>query len=70
MSGTVDPNSTVIIDELQKLNGQAAGILTILIEDQHIDESIQNALSAVRDIVLRMDPLQTELHYLQSARSR
>lgn len=68
MSGAVDPNSTVIIDELQKLNGQAAGILTILIEDQHIDESMQNALSAVRDIVLRMDPLQAELHELKGSK--
>ena len=68
MSGAVDPNSTVIIDELQKLNGQAAGILTILIEDPQLDESVQNALSAVRDIVLRMDPLQAELHELKGAK--
>lgn len=55
-------DSTFIIDELQKLNGQAAGILAILMENQEIDESIQNALWAVRDIVLKMDSLQFELH--------
>lgn len=59
----MSPNdSTDIIDELQKLNGQAAGIITILMERQGIDESIQNTLWAVRDLVLRMDSLQAELH--------
>lgn len=58
-----EQNSTVVIDELQKLSGQAAGILTILMENQDFDESIQNALWAVRDIVLQMDSLQTTLHY-------
>jgi hypothetical protein len=68
MSKSANPNSTVIIDELQKLNGQAAGILTILIEAHHIDESIQSALSATRDIVLRMDPLQAELHKMKGSK--
>ena len=67
MSNSPNPNSTVIYDELQELNGQAAGIPTILIEDPHLDESMQNAISAVRDIVLRMDPLQAELHKLKSS---
>ena len=37
-------------------------------ERESIPESeLQNAISAARDIVLRMDPLQTELHKLKSS---
>lgn len=61
MIGTDSP--TAIIDELQKLGDQVTGILTVVIEDQHIDKSIQGALSAARDLVRRMDALQTELHH-------
>lgn len=59
---TTKYRSTELIDELQKLSGQAAGILTVIIEDPSIDESIQQALGAVRDLVLRMDILQSKLH--------
>lgn len=57
------PASTAIIDELQKLSDQAVGILTVVIETRDLEESIQRTLWAVKDIVLRMDTLQSELHY-------
>lgn len=54
--------STVVKDELQKLCDQARGILTVVIESQDLDESNQHALSAVRDLVFRIDVLHTELN--------
>ena len=56
-------NPTATIDELQKVCDQAAGILTVVIEDDHIDASIKHALSAARDLVKKADTLGTELHH-------